>query len=136
MALTWKWFFTPPSTTTNTHTNTMFALSQLVKNQLWPKFKGRFLGTSRTDFNCNGDICPGNICPRTIYLYLNFLSCYWPNFDQTSKVGFWDHLWQMPPITATFVHQNMSGFPLPQKKFAHIFLFDISGSWPLQTWGP
>ena len=29
---------------------------------------------------CPGDICPGDICP-----YQEYLSCYWPDFDQTLK---------------------------------------------------
>ena len=32
-------------------------------------FKGRFLGTSKTDSNCHGDICPGNISPGDICPY-------------------------------------------------------------------
>ena len=31
------------------------------------------------------DICPWNICPGYICPYQQYLSCYWPNFDQTSK---------------------------------------------------
>ena len=32
-----------------------------------------------------------------------YLSCYWPDFDQTLKIGSWKHLEQIPAITVTFV---------------------------------
>ena len=62
-----------------------------------------FLGTSRTDSNCYCDICPGNICLGHICPYQKYFSCYWPDFDQTLKVGSWDHLEQMPTVLETFV---------------------------------
>ena len=48
------------------------------------------LGPSSTDANCHGNICPGKICPGDIYPYQDYLSCYWPNFDQTFwALTFW-----------------------------------------------
>ena len=35
---------------------------QLLQAQFGSNFKSRFVGTSRTDSNYHGDICPGNIC--------------------------------------------------------------------------
>ena len=32
-----------------------------------------------------------------------YLSFYWPNFDQTVNVGYWKHLWQMSTVMVTFV---------------------------------
>ena len=32
-----------------------------------------------------------------------YLSCYWPNFYETLKVGSWEHLEQIPTGTGTFV---------------------------------
>ena len=32
-----------------------------------------------------------------------YLSCYWPDFDKTSKVASWEHLEQIPTIKLTFV---------------------------------
>ena len=32
-----------------------------------------------------------------------YLSCYWPNFNQTLNKGSWDHLQQIPTMTMTFV---------------------------------
>ena len=32
-----------------------------------------------------------------------YLSCYWPNFDQTLNMGFWEHLEQIPTVTVKFV---------------------------------
>ena len=58
----------------------MSAISQLLLTRFWPNFKGRLRGPSWTDSNCHSDICPGNICP-----YKEYLSCYWPNFDQTFR---------------------------------------------------
>ena len=31
------------------------------------------------------------------------LNCYWPDFDQTLKVGPCEHLEQIPTVTVTFV---------------------------------
>ena len=59
------------------------AISQLLLTRFWPNFKHRFLGPSLTHPNCHGDICAGNICPVDICPYREYLSCYWPNFDQT-----------------------------------------------------
>ena len=83
------------------------AISQLLLTRFWWNFKGRFLGTSRTDSNCQGDICPCNICPRDICPYQEYLSCYWPDFDETLKVGSWEHLEQIPTVTVTFSRQHL-----------------------------
>ena len=48
-----------------------------------PNSKGRFLRPFLTDANPHSDLCPGNICPGNICPYQEYLSCYWPNFDQT-----------------------------------------------------
>ena len=74
------------------HTNSMSLISQLLLTRFWPNFKDRFLGLSWTDSNCHSDICPGNICQGDICPYQEYLSCYWPDFDQSLKVVFWDHL--------------------------------------------
>ena len=82
-----SWVWHPP----NHHRNSMSAISQLLLTQFWWHFKGRLLWTFGTDSNCHSDIfvqatlC--NICP-----YQEYLSCYWPNFDETLKVGSWEHL--------------------------------------------
>ena len=76
---------------------------QLLMTQFWWNFKDRFLGTSRTDSNCHGDICPGNICPRDICPYQEYLSSNWPNFDETLKIGSWEHLEQIPTVVVTLV---------------------------------
>ena len=31
-----------------------------------------------------------------------YLSCYWPDFDETLKVGSWEHLEQIPTVMVTF----------------------------------
>ena len=74
------------------HRNSISAISQLLLTRFWWNFKGRFLWTFRTDSNCQGDICPCNICPRNICPYQEYLSCYWPDFDETLKVGSCEHL--------------------------------------------
>ena len=78
-------------------------MSQLLLTRFWPNFKGRFLGPSLTDSNCHSDICPGNICPGDICPYQEYLNCYWSDFDQTLKVGFWNHFLLIPTVTVTFV---------------------------------
>ena len=32
-----------------------------------------------------------------------YLSCYWPDFDQTLKVGSWEHQEDIPTVMVTFV---------------------------------
>ena len=32
-----------------------------------------------------------------------YLSCYWPDFDETLKRGSWEHLEQIPTVMVTFV---------------------------------
>ena len=58
-------------------------ISQLLLTWFWWNLKGSFLGPYLTNSNCHGDICPCNICAGDIYPYQIYLSCYWPNFDQT-----------------------------------------------------
>ena len=75
------------------------AISQLLLVQFWPNFKCRFPWPLWTYSNCHNDICPGYICPCNICPYKEYLSCYWSNFDQTLKVGSWDHLKHIPTVT-------------------------------------
>ena len=49
------------------------------------------------------DICPCNICPGDICPYQQYLSCYWPNFDQILKVGSLGLLEPIPTVTVTFL---------------------------------
>ena len=51
-----------------------------VTDPILIKFKARFLGSSITDANCHGDICPGNIFPCQEYF-----TCCWPDFNKTLK---------------------------------------------------
>ena len=99
--------FTNHPTITSPHTNSMSAISQLLLTRFWWNFKGRFLWTCRTDSNCQGDICPHNICPCDICPYQEYLSSYWPDFDETLKVGSWEHLEQIPTVTVS--RQHLSG---------------------------
>ena len=81
----------------------MLAISQLLLTRFWWNFKGRFLWTFRTDSNYQGDICPHNIYPRDICPYQEYLSSNWPDFDETLKIGSWEHLEQIPTVMVTFV---------------------------------
>ena len=53
-------------------------MDQTLKASSW--------GQSLTDANCHGDICPSNICLCGNCSYQDYLSCYWPDFDQTLKI--------------------------------------------------
>ena len=75
----------------------IFWISKLLLTRFWPNFKCRFLWLSWTDSNCHSDICPGNICQGDICPYQEYLSCYWPDFYQTLRVGSWDHVEQILP---------------------------------------
>ena len=42
--------------------------------------------------------------PTTETQCQQYLSCYWPDFDETLKVGSCEHLEQIPTVRVTFVH--------------------------------
>ena len=105
---------TSPTSSTTTG-NSMSAISQLLLAQFWPNFKGRFLGPSWTDFNCYGKICRGNICPGDICSYQEYLSWYWHDFNQSLKVGSWDHLKHIPTLTKKQMFCQKKNF---NKKFS------------------
>ena len=44
-----------------------------------------------------------------------YLSCYWPDFDETLMVGSWEHLEQTLTVTVTFVQATFA-----QTTFVHI----------------
>ena len=90
-------------------------ISQLLLTWFWQNFKGRFLWLSWTDFNCCSNICPGNICSGDICPYQEYLSCYWPNFDETLKVDSCDYLEQISTVAVTFVQATFV-----QTTFVHI----------------
>ena len=90
------------------------AIFQLLLTWLWPNFKDRFLGPFLTYSNCHYDIFSGNICPCDICPYQEYLSCHWPDVDQTLKVGPWDHLKHIPTVTVTFM-KNFIKKNLPRK---------------------
>ena len=68
---------------------------QLLLTRFWPNFKGRFLGSFWTNFIHHGEICPGKICPGDICPYLEYFSCYWPDFEKTFLTQFLEAvIWQ------------------------------------------
>ena len=67
-------------------------ISQLLLVWFWPKIKSRFLELFLTFTNCHSDICQGNVCPGDICPYQEYISCYWPNFDQTFLAQFFESL--------------------------------------------
>ena len=46
---------------------------------------------------------PPHPTPPTQTQCQQYLSCYWPDFDETLKVGSWEHLEQTLTVTVTFV---------------------------------
>ena len=42
--------------------------------------------------------------PTTQTQHQQYLSCYWPDFDETLKVGSCEHLEHIPTVWVTFVH--------------------------------
>ena len=95
-------------------------ISQLLLTWFWPNFKGRFLEPSLTDASRYGDICPVNICPGDICPYQAYLSCYWPDADDTLQVGSWEHLEQIPTVTVTFVQAIFVQATFVLVTFVHI----------------
>ena len=83
--------------------HSMSEISQLLLTKFLWNLKDRFQETSWTDPHYQVDICQGNICPGDICPYPEYISCYWPNFDETLKEGSWEHLEQIPTIKLTFV---------------------------------
>ena len=41
--------------------------------------------------------------PNTQTLRQQYLSCYWPDSDQTLNKGSWEHIQQITTVTTTFV---------------------------------
>ena len=82
--------------------------------------KGRLLGTSRSVSKCHSDICLGNTCPNDIYPYQEYLSCCRPDFDETLKVGSWEHLEQIPTVTVPFVQAIFVQATFVLVTFVHI----------------
>ena len=64
-----------------------------------------------------------------------YLSCYWPDFDQTLIVGTWEPLEQIPTVTVTFVHAT---FVLATYVLATIFInaniFSDTNSFLKEIW--
>ena len=80
------------------------AMLQLLLALFGSNFKQRVLGIHTTDHNCHHDICPSNICPGDICPYQQYLSCYWPDLDQTLNKGSWENIQQS---TKTFVQATL-----------------------------
>ena len=65
------------------------------------------------------DICPSNIYAGDICPYQEYISCLWPDFDETLKEVSWEHLEEIPTVTekfvqTTFVHiRNISAVSDP-----------------------
>ena len=91
------------------------AISQRLLARFGSNLKQRVLGTYTTNYNCHHDICPGNICPGNICPYQQYLSSYWPNFDQTLHKGSREHIQQITTVTTTFVQATFV-----QGTFVHI----------------
>ena len=102
------------------HKNSMSSISPLLLTRFWWNSNGRFLGTSRTDSNRQGDICLSSICPRAICPYQEYLSCYWPDFDETLQVGSRVHLEQILTVTVTFVQAIFVQATFVLVTFVHI----------------
>ena len=49
-------------------------ISQLLLTRCWPNFKGKFLGTSRTDSNCHRDFGPGIIYFLATFVHVRNIS--------------------------------------------------------------
>ena len=78
-------------------------ISQLLLPRFWPNFKSRFLGPSWTVPTVMVTCVQATFVLATFVHNQEYLSCYWPNFDQTSKVDCWDHLEMIPTVMAPFV---------------------------------
>ena len=106
------------------------AISQLLLARFGSNFKQRVLGTYTIDYNCPHNICPGNICP-----YQQYLSCHWPNFDQTLNKWSLEHIQQITTVTTTFVKTNICpGDICPYQQYYSCYWPDLDqtlnkGSW-------
>ena len=62
--------------------------------------------------------------------YQQYISCYWPNFNQTLKVSSWDQLEQLLNLTMTLIYiRNTStvNYPTSTKMFGPNFFFIFFG---------
>ena len=104
--------------------------SQLLLAQFGSNSKHRVLETYTPDCNCRHNSFPGNICPGDVCPYQQYLSCYWPNFDQTLIKESWEHLQHITtvPMTfvlGTFVHiSNISAFQAEHFRLQSCILFE------------
>ena len=51
-----------------------------------------------------------------------YLSCYWPDFDQTLKVGSWEHLEQIPTVRWYLSRQHLSWWHLSISAISQLLL--------------
>ena len=75
-----------------------------------------YFDETQTDSKRHYGICPGNICPGNICPYREYLCSNWTPFDQTLKVGSWDHLngflllqWHWSRHHMSWQHLSISG---------------------------
>ena len=79
--------------------------------------------TFLTYTNCHSEICPGNICPGDICPFQEYLSSYWPNFDQTLFAQFFESL---NFLAQNFVSPNSQQFFRPKLFWRHLSTSGIS----------
>ena len=100
---------------------------------LWPNFKDRFLGISRTDSNCHSGIYPDNICPDDIYPYQEYLSCYRINFDQTLKVDSQKNVLTLIILPKSFCTLNLLDLTFLDLNFLTSFWSTLFGTYLFLT---
>ena len=78
------------------------------------------------------DICPCNICPGDICPYQQYLSYYWPDFDQTLKVGSMDCFEQI--LTVICQHNICPCDICPYQNYLSCYWSDFGETLKLGFW--
>ena len=82
----------------------------------WPRLK---LNT-KIGFHTTTHHPPTTPPPTTQTLRQQYLSCYWPDLDQTLNKGSWEHIQQITTVTTTFVQTTFVLRTFVLRTFVHI----------------
>ena len=77
------------------------------------------------------------VVSKDIFPYQEYLSCYWPDFDETLNVGSWEHLEWIPTVTLTFVicpDNICPGGICPYQEYLSCYWLDFDETLKVGSW--
>ena len=78
---------------------------------------------------------PSPTHPPTQTQSQQYLSCYWPDFDETLKVGSWEHLEQIPTVSDICPGNICPGNICPYQEYLSWYLLDFDQTFLTQFLG-